>query len=94
VSYSVAQRSREIGIRMALGADAREVLGWIARRGLRLAGAGVAIGVLAAAGLTRLMRTLLYEVSPLDPILYAGLGTLLIAVALLATYLLARQPAL
>ena len=47
-----------------------------------------------AAGLTRLMRTLLYEVSPLDPILYAGLGTLLIAVALLATYLLARQPAL
>ena len=94
VSYSVAQRSREIGIRMALGADAREVLGWIARRGLRLAGAGVAVGVLAAAGLTRLMRTLLYEVSPLDPILYAGLGTLLIAVALLATYLPARQPAL
>jgi putative ABC transport system permease protein len=93
VSYSVAQRSREIGIRMALGADAREVLGWIARLGLGLAGTGVAIGVLAAAGLTRLMRTLLYGVSPLDPILYAGLATMLIAVALLATYLPARRAA-
>ncbi|HLB36871.1 MAG TPA: ABC transporter permease [Gemmatimonadales bacterium] len=93
VSYSVAQRSREIGIRMALGADAREVLGWIARLGLGLAGTGVAIGVLAAAGLTRLMRTLLYEVSPLDPLLYAALATLLIAVALLATYLPARRAA-
>ncbi len=93
VSYSVAQRRREIGIRMALGADAREVLGWIGKLGLGLAGTGAAIGVLAAAGLTRLLSTLLYQVSPLDPVLYAGLAMLLIAVALLATYLPARRAA-
>ena len=93
VSYSVAQRSREIGIRMALGAGTGDVLGWIARLGLGLSGTGVVVGVLAAAGLTRLMRTLLYGVSPLDPVLYAGLATLLIGVALLATYLPARRAA-
>jgi putative ABC transport system permease protein len=93
VSYTAAQRSREIGIRMALGADAAEVLGWMARLGLGLAGTGVAIGILAAAGLTRLLRTLLYQVSPLDPLLYAGLAVLLIAVALVASYLPARRAA-
>jgi putative ABC transport system permease protein len=93
VSYTVAQRSREIGIRMALGADAGQVLSWIGRSGWGLAAAGVAIGVLAAAGLTRLLGTMLYEVSPLDPAVYAGLAALLIVVALLAAYLPARRAA-
>ncbi len=91
VSYSVAQRSREIGIRMALGADARSVLGWVGGLGLGLAGLGVAIGLAAAAGLTRLIRSLLYGVGPVDPVLYAALAMLLLLVALLATYLPARR---
>lgn len=91
VSYSVAQRSREIGIRMALGADARSVFGWVGRLGLGLAGLGVGLGLIAAAVVTRLIRTLLYNVGPLDPALYAGLAVLLIGVSLLATYLPARR---
>jgi predicted permease len=91
VSYSVAQRSREIGIRMALGAGAPSVLGWAGRLGLGLAGLGVGIGLVAAAGVTRLLRSLLYGVGALEPGLYAALALLLIGVALLATYLPARR---
>jgi putative ABC transport system permease protein len=91
VSYSVAQRSREIGIRMALGAGAPSVLGWVGRLGVGLAGLGVGIGLVVAAGVTRLLRSLLYGVGPLEPGLYAGLALLLIGVALLATYLPARR---
>lgn len=91
MAYLVAQRTKEIGIRMALGADARQVVGWIAGRGLVLAGGGVAIGLLAAVALSGVLRTLLYEVSPLDPGLYLVLSLGLLAVAALAAYLPARR---
>lgn len=91
MAYLVAQRTKEIGIRMALGADARQVVGWIAGRGLVLAGGGVAIGLLAAVALSGVLRTLLYEVSPLDPGLYLVLSLRLLAVAALAAYLPARR---
>lgn len=93
VSYTVARRSREIGIRMALGADATPVLGWVAPSGAALAASGVAIGVVAAAVLSRVLRAMLYDVSPLDPLLYVGPAGLLIAVALLASYVPARRAA-
>jgi putative ABC transport system permease protein len=91
VSYTVARRGREIGIRMALGANAGSVFAWVGRLGLQLAGVGVGIGLLAAVAVTRLIRTLLFGVGPLDPSLYAGLAVLLLAISLLATYLPARR---
>jgi putative ABC transport system permease protein len=91
ISYSVAQRDREIGIRVALGADRRRVMGLVLGEGLVLAGAGVALGTLGAIGLTRMLGTLLYEVSPTDPAVLFGtiVGVLLIALA--AAYLPARR---
>ena len=93
VSYSVAQRGREIGIRMALGADAREVVGWIIRLGLTRTGLGIGLGLGAAVGLTRLMQGLLYGVSPLDPVLYGTLAFALLAVAGVASWVPARRAA-
>jgi putative ABC transport system permease protein len=90
-SYTVAQRTREIGIRMALGAEAGEVVGWLARAALGLAVMGVGGGLLGAAALARLIRSLLYEVSPLDPTLYAVPAVVLLGVAALASYLPARR---
>lgn len=93
VSYSVAQRGREIGIRLALGADAHEVVGWIVRLGLTRTGIGVGLGLVAAVLLTRLMQGLLYEVSPLDPMLYAALALALLVVAGVASWVPARRAA-
>jgi ABC-type antimicrobial peptide transport system permease subunit len=76
---------------MALGADAREVLGWILRAGVALTALGLCLGLAAAAALTRLMRTLLYQVSPLDPALYGALALTLLAVATLASWIPARR---
>lgn len=91
ISYSVSQRTREIGIRMALGAREQNVSRMFVSHGLRLVAIGIAIGVGAAAGLTRLLRTLLFEVSPLDPLTFTAVSIGLVVVALLASYLPARR---
>jgi len=93
MSFAVSQRTHEIGVRMALGAQTRDVLGLVMRRGLRLTLIGVVVGVVAAAGLTRFLTSVLFGVSPLDPATFAGVSVLLGAVALLACYLPARRAA-
>src|SRR5213082_3780899 len=91
MSYSVSQSTRELGVRMALGAGVRDVLRLVMSRGLRLTIAGVVIGGAAALLLTRLMANLLYKVSPRDPIAFGAALIILIAVALLACFLPARR---
>jgi predicted permease len=91
IAYTVSQRRREIGIRAALGAQPRDLQRMFVRHGLALAGVGVAIGLAAAAGLTRLMSTLLYGVTPLDPLTYAAVPVILLFATVLASYLPARQ---
>jgi predicted permease len=91
ISYAVSQRRREIGIRAALGAQHGELKRMFVRHGLALAGVGVAIGLFAAAGLTRLMSTLLYGVTPLDPMTYAVVPVILVIATVLASYLPARR---
>jgi predicted permease len=91
VSYAVSQRTREIGIRMALGAHQRELTGMFVRHGLRLAAIGAGFGLLAAAGLSRLMTSLLFGVSPADPATYASVALGLVAAAVVASYVPARR---
>ncbi|MEP6689556.1 MAG: ABC transporter permease [Gemmatimonadaceae bacterium] len=87
MSYGVLQRTREFGVRMALGARPRDVLGMVVRQGIGLTVAGMAIGLAGAFGLTRLMRTLLFGVAPGDPFTFIAIAALLGAVALVASYL-------
>jgi putative ABC transport system permease protein len=91
LSYSVAQRMPEFGIRLALGATRKDVLALVLRQGCRLAILGVAVGGLAALALTRLMSSLLFEISPSDPSTFGGVALVLGAVALVATYVPARR---
>jgi predicted permease len=91
MSYSVAQRTREIGIRMALGAQARDVLKMVVGQGIKLVLIGVAIGLAAALILTRLMSSLLFGVSATDPTTFITISLVLISVALLASYIPARR---
>ena len=93
MSYSVAQRTSEIGIRMALGARESQVLLLVERQGMLLVLGGLAIGVGGALALTRLMTTLLFRVAPADPFTFASVGAALIAVSLVACYLPARRAA-
>ncbi len=93
MDYAVAQRRREVGIRMALGAPATAVKRMFLRQGLLLAAAGMALGLAAAAVLSRLMSSLLFGVAPLDPATYAAATAFLTLAALAATYLPARRAA-
>jgi predicted permease len=91
ISYAVSQRRREIGIRAALGAQQRDLKRMFVRHALVLAAVGVAVGLVAAAAVTRLMSTLLYGVTPLDPITYAAVPVVLVVATVLASYLPVRQ---
>jgi putative ABC transport system permease protein len=91
ISYSVAQRTHEIGTRMALGAQKADVLRMVLAQGARIAGAGVAIGLAASLGLTRLLANLLFSVSAADPLTFAAVAITLILVAMLACYIPARR---
>ena len=91
MSYTVAQGRREIGIRAALGAQRRDLLRMVLRKGLKLTLIGIALGLIGAFGLTRLMSNLLFGVSATDPMTFAGVTLLLVIVALVASYLPARR---
>jgi putative ABC transport system permease protein len=91
VSYSVAQRAREIGIRMALGAHRGDVLRLVLAQGGKMSLTGIAIGTIASAGLTRLMANLLYGVSAVDPATFAVVAFVLAVIAMVASYLPARR---
>jgi ABC-type antimicrobial peptide transport system permease subunit len=91
MAYSVSQRTRELGIRMALGAQSSQVLQLVLRQGMLLAAIGLGIGLLAAFGSTRLAGTLLYGVNPNDPTIFIGVTLLLAAAAFAACYLPARR---
>ncbi|HWA09649.1 MAG TPA: ABC transporter permease [Opitutaceae bacterium] len=93
ITYVVGQRSREFGIRLALGADPRDVMGLVLRHGLGLAVLGLAVGTVAAFALARLLQNLLYEIKPTDPLAFAGVSLLLLTVAAFASWLPARRAA-
>ena len=93
LAYQVAQRRREIGIRMALGSTATDILGLVIRDGMRITGIGLAVGVVGMLALTRAMRGLLYGVQPLDPIVIGLVAIILTAVAVIATLVPARRAA-
>jgi putative ABC transport system permease protein len=91
LAFSVAQRTREIGIRMALGAQAGDVLRLVLRQGLGLSLVGVAVGIAASLAGTRVLRGLLYGVAPTDPATFAAVALLLVTVALVACLIPARR---
>ena len=91
VAYSVSQRSREFGIRVALGARQDQIVGMVVGQNLRLVGLGLGLGLLAAIPVTRLLRGLLFQVGPNDPMTFIGIGAMLAVVAVVASYLPARR---
>jgi putative ABC transport system permease protein len=93
LAYSVSRRTREIGVRLALGATRRDVLVSVVGDGMRLAAAGIALGLLLAAVCTRFIASFLFSVSPLDAATLAATSAVLVAVALLACYFPARRAA-
>jgi ABC-type antimicrobial peptide transport system permease subunit len=93
ISYAVRQRTREIGVRVALGADRLTIFGQVLREGLTLAIAGAGIGVIASLYLTRYLKTLLFQVEPVDAAVYAAVILLLLIVASVACYFPSRRAA-
>ena len=91
ISYSVTQRTREIGVRMALGAQPANVLRMVIREGMLLAGAGIAIGIGGALALGRVLQSLLFEIKPTDPATFVVVAMVLLIVALAACYVPARR---
>jgi putative ABC transport system permease protein len=91
VSYSVSQRTQEIGIRVALGAERRDVVRLVVAQGVRLAGVGILVGIAGAAGLTQFMKSLLYNVAPTDPLSFGAVALALVGIAFLASYVPARR---
>jgi putative ABC transport system permease protein len=93
MSYTVTQRTHEIGIRVALGAQSKDVLKLVVRNGLMLTVCGVAIGLAASLALSQILTSLLYGVSATDPLTFAAISVLLASVALMACYLPAKRAA-
>jgi ABC-type antimicrobial peptide transport system permease subunit len=91
VAYAVTQRHREIGIRIAIGADGGRVLALVARRGVLIAAGGISLGMIGALALTRVLRSFLLGTSVMNPWVFAGAALLMMAVALIATFLPARH---
>ena len=91
LSFSVAQRTQEMGVRIALGAKRSDVLGLVVKQGVTLAATGVVIGLIGAFGVTRVIRSLLYNVTPTDPLSFGGVALFLAAMAVVASYLPARR---
>ncbi|MGH9385537.1 MAG: ABC transporter permease [Vicinamibacterales bacterium] len=91
LSFSVSQRTQEMGVRIALGAARRDVLRLVVRQGVLLCAIGIVVGLAGAFGITRVIRTLLYNVTPTDPISFGGVALFLTAIAFLASYLPARR---
>ncbi|MEO6568048.1 MAG: ABC transporter permease [Opitutaceae bacterium] len=93
MSYTVAQRTQEIGVRIALGGAAGDIMALVTRSGLALTGVGLTVGILAAAGLTRFLQTMLFEISPLDPATFVGVAAILALIGIAACYVPARRAA-
>jgi putative ABC transport system permease protein len=93
IAYTVSRRTTEIGIRMALGADAGDVVVMVLREGAQLAIAGIVVGIAASLALTRLVAGLLYGVAPTDPLSFAIAAAALLAIAMISTYVPARRAA-
>jgi ABC-type antimicrobial peptide transport system permease subunit len=91
ISYSVSQRTREMGIRIALGAQQKGLTAMVVRHGVLLAAVGVALGLAAAAGVTRIMSSMLFEIHPVDPITYAAVSVGLLSAAAAASYIPAHR---
>jgi putative ABC transport system permease protein len=91
MSFVVSQRTREIGIRVALGARPRDVVRLFLRQGLRLVALGLGLGLVGGVALARLLAAALVDVSPLDPVAFGGVALFLASVALLACYIPARR---
>jgi putative ABC transport system permease protein len=91
MSYAVSRRTHEIGIRVSLGASRADVVLLVVRQGIVLALIGSAAGIVGALGLSRLMKSLLYGVKPIDPLIFGGVTILLMIVAMAASYLPARR---